>query len=49
MPRYRDASALAEEIARVVFPHYFDDAKRDKLIALLKKFAAEIKRSAIEP
>jgi alkanesulfonate monooxygenase SsuD/methylene tetrahydromethanopterin reductase-like flavin-dependent oxidoreductase (luciferase family) len=48
-PVYRDAADLAAQIAAKVFPHVADRPRRDELAALLQAFAAEIKRSAIEP
>jgi hypothetical protein len=46
---YEDVADLAAQIAEKVFPHNFDRQRRDELTALLQAFAAEIKRSAIEP
>lgn len=48
-PAYRDATDLAAQIAAKVFVHVVDRPRRDELAALLAAFAAEIKRSAIEP
>ena len=47
--RYTDAASLAGQIADKVYPHHFDQRRRDELAALLTAFADEIKRSAIEP
>ena len=46
---YTDAADLAVQIAETVFPHNLDRLRRDGLATLLTDFAAEIKRSAIEP
>lgn len=48
-PRYKDADDLAEQIASKIFSHNIDRARRDELATLLHVFAAEIKRSAVEP
>lgn len=45
----RDAAGWAIEIAATVFPHNLDRQRRDELTVLLASFAAEIRRSAIEP
>lgn len=47
--RYTDVADLAAQVAAKVLPHAFDRERRDALAALLAAFAAEIKRSAIEP
>jgi hypothetical protein len=47
--RYVNADDLAEQIADALFPRVSDRLPRDRLAVLLKTFAAEIKRSAIEP
>jgi hypothetical protein len=44
-----DTEALAAAIAETVFFHALDADDREKLEKLLIAFAAEIKRSAIEP
>jgi hypothetical protein len=46
---FTGADDLAEQVADKVFYHNLDRGRRDELAALLKAFAAEIKRSAIEP
>jgi hypothetical protein len=46
---YRDADDLAEQIAKFIFPSTLNPQRREALEWLLKAFAAEIKRSAIEP
>jgi hypothetical protein len=50
-PSTRPATAddLAARIAATVFPHVQDQQRRDSLADLLFAFAAEIRRSAIEP
>jgi alkanesulfonate monooxygenase SsuD/methylene tetrahydromethanopterin reductase-like flavin-dependent oxidoreductase (luciferase family) len=47
--RNNEVADLAAKIASNVFPHHLDQQHRDSLAALLAAFAAEIKRSAIEP
>lgn len=44
-----ETEQLAERIADRIFPKIWDRDVRDKLAKLLVEFAAEIKRSAIEP
>lgn len=48
-PKEIDAAHLAIQIAATVLPAAADRQRRDELTALLVAFAAEIKRSAIEP
>ena len=48
-PTYRDAADLADQIARKIWEGIESPANRDRLAQLLTAFAAEIKRSAIEP
>lgn len=47
--RYANAGDLAAHIAEKMFPHIQDRQRRDGLTELLTLFAAEIRRSAIEP
>lgn len=47
--RFKDAAGLAVQIAANVWPHIQDRQRRDELTVLLVAFAAEIKRSGIEP
>jgi hypothetical protein len=49
MTRGTDTEKLAASIAETVFFHALDADEREKLEKLLIAFAAEIKRSAIEP
>lgn len=44
-----DMNDMALKLANKIFPHYFDQTVRDELATLLREFAAEIRRSAIEP
>lgn len=43
------AHELAESIARKIYYHIHDNRLKEELADLLKKFADEIQRSAIEP
>jgi hypothetical protein len=47
--RYADASDLAEAIASAIYPYSQDRDRHEKVAYLLTLFAAEIRRSAIEP
>lgn len=47
--RYANAGDLAAHIAEKVYPHIQDRQRRDEIAELLTLFAAEIRRSTIEP
>lgn len=47
--RYADVADLAAQIAKVIYPYPQDQHRQETLTYVLTLFAAEIRRSAIEP